>query len=137
MTWITWNGGKCPVEPETVVEVEVRGGTQLEPIRAGDLRWDWPNGGFPAEIVAYRVVDGKGPWVSAKDVRFTQPPEKPFSTRITEAEEKALEAVSEMVRVVNQLMDGGRPTRLTLLDQASCNIEAAAALARDYARKEG
>lgn len=154
--WIEWKGGKCPVEPETVVKVRTRSGHQLQAAPAEVLRWDWPHGGLPAEIVSYRVVEAEAPWVSGKSVRFAVgpaipiPPEKPFSTRITEAEEKAEAAMAALEDAIGQLVgpdyDGleDDPPSLGSLARswgeirnARETIATAAALARDYARKEG
>ena len=50
---IDWNGGECPVPPETKVEVELRGGAVRE-ARAGDYYWDHDVG--DGDIVSYRTV---------------------------------------------------------------------------------
>ena len=50
---IDWNGGECPVPPETKVEVEFRGGAVRE-ARAGDYYWDHDDGN--GDIVSYRTV---------------------------------------------------------------------------------
>ena len=123
--WIAWIGGKCPVEPETVVEVRLRGPYEVPPAPAGRFRWDCVTGNLSAEIVGYRVVNDN-------------PPEKPFSTRITEAEEKALEAVKALRGEIHKagISQAVRKAYDETAD-AIVIIQTAAALARDYARKEG
>lgn len=54
--WIEWNGGKCPVDEFTVVDVKDRDGTLWE--RWPAVHHDWSHGtDFPnEEPIAYRVV---------------------------------------------------------------------------------
>ena len=52
---IDWNGGECPVPPETKVEVELRSGAVME-ARAGDYYWDHDDDDDDADIVSYRTV---------------------------------------------------------------------------------
>ena len=48
-----WNGGECPVHPETVVEYwRLDGGT--DELMAGCLRWEHRS--VDADIIAFRVV---------------------------------------------------------------------------------
>ncbi len=64
--WIEWNGGECPVEPDTVVEVRLRDGWEARlPDSAREFRWCWTptsgrnfqsNGVRAFDIIAYRVV---------------------------------------------------------------------------------
>jgi len=53
--WIDWNGGECPVDPDTTVDVEFANGEAY----SGSIAeaWDWSRK-IPREdlIVAYRVV---------------------------------------------------------------------------------
>ena len=51
--WIKWHGGECPVPPETMVKVKLRGGIVGE-LRAGDYRWRCGLG--DSDIVEYCVV---------------------------------------------------------------------------------
>lgn len=54
--WIEWSGGKCPVNPSTIVQWKGRG-TNHEgsaPIVAGDLRWDRFDSVM--DIIAYRYL---------------------------------------------------------------------------------
>lgn len=52
---IDWNGGECPVPPETKVEVEFRGGAVRE-ARAGDYYWSHYDDDDDGDIVSYRTV---------------------------------------------------------------------------------
>lgn len=90
------------------------------------------------ETIAYRVVNDH----SAK---------KPFSTRITEAEEKAEQALAELMTAIGGIAREAQErdarseepiicallTATAALDDAREKVATAAALARDYARKEG
>ena len=51
--WIKWHGGECPVPPETMVQVKLRGGIVGE-LRAGDYRWRCGLG--DSDIVEYCAV---------------------------------------------------------------------------------
>lgn len=53
--WIEWNGGGCPVPPETQVEVRLRNGHKPDIGKAGMRKWGRVNGSHGSEIVAYRV----------------------------------------------------------------------------------
>lgn len=55
--WIEWKGGKCPVPPETIVEVKFDDGY----VASGDFAevWDWRAPIVDMTIVAYRVVERK------------------------------------------------------------------------------
>lgn len=61
--WIPWNGGECPVAPETLVQVRVRHGKEHSALPA--RYWTEPGGAASnwlhedqcgADIIAYRVV---------------------------------------------------------------------------------
>lgn len=53
--WIQWNGGECPVDPDTMVAVKVRGSSSEWPNEiCGNLYWD--HNGSGGDILAYRVV---------------------------------------------------------------------------------
>lgn len=63
--WITWAGGECPVDPDTLVEIECRCGEQNGAWRAGmwsDGVSDWwkhdgkGHFGHRNDIIAYRVM---------------------------------------------------------------------------------
>jgi hypothetical protein len=54
--WNQWAGGKCPVNPDTVVEVILRNGTHMEAARAHYRAWQHHDGA--SDIVKYRVVAG-------------------------------------------------------------------------------
>lgn len=52
--WIRWNGGICPVQKETVVDVRWRdGGLGLG--KCSDF-WAWDHQNGPYDIVAYRII---------------------------------------------------------------------------------
>ena len=53
--WIEWTGGKCPVAPDTRVELRLRDGG-LRKGDAGDWHTCWRNDNHPRDIVAYRVI---------------------------------------------------------------------------------
>ena len=50
-SWWGWNGGECPVHPETVVEIQHANREQIE---ACDVRWTKKN--FSGDVVAFRVI---------------------------------------------------------------------------------
>lgn len=55
--WIKWQGGECPVAPDTEVDVKFKDdrlGTICGKL-AGGFRWS--NEGLIADIVAYRVIE--------------------------------------------------------------------------------
>lgn len=58
--WIKWNGGECPVHPETLIQYELRdnelGATCGERARDCDWSHNSPNLDKAAEIIAYRVI---------------------------------------------------------------------------------
>ena len=52
--WIEWNGGECPVPPETIVKGKLRcGGSELSGLAK---EYYWRHGGGGADIVEYRTV---------------------------------------------------------------------------------
>jgi hypothetical protein len=73
--FIDWQGGECPVDPDTIVQVRLSGNDGYCIRRAGDLRWCHTN--FSGDIVEYRVVkddvspkveipEGFTPWTGGK-----------------------------------------------------------------------
>lgn len=59
--WKIWNGGECPVAPETMVQVQLRGWTrpvaEAQMIDAADAYgWNWAD--EADDIIAYREVIG-------------------------------------------------------------------------------
>lgn len=64
-----WMGGDCPVDPETVVEVEFRGISRAA-LPAGRLRWD--RRGVSEDITSYRVIPE--PALTGPDVNQSDPP---------------------------------------------------------------
>lgn len=53
-SWITWDGGDCPVKPEQIVQVRLRCGAEREGL-AG--LYAWGHDGRAFDIISYRVVD--------------------------------------------------------------------------------
>ena len=54
--WIEWNGGDCPVDALTLVDVKLRNGTERSyGVRAVSLRWSKLQGYKDSDIIAYRV----------------------------------------------------------------------------------
>lgn len=53
--WIDWNGGECPVSPDTLVRVELRCGVRSAPTSPGMFQWG--NGNQGGDIIAYQVAD--------------------------------------------------------------------------------
>lgn len=54
--WIEWQGGKCPVEPATRVDLEYRDGDIVKNVPAHFATNCWPHDDHPFDIIAYRVV---------------------------------------------------------------------------------
>lgn len=60
--WIEWNGGECPVEPETMVEILFRHEKkypedyQEGTLPAADVAWTRGRHRHDLDVVAYRVV---------------------------------------------------------------------------------
>ncbi len=57
--WIEWNGGDCPVDRETVVEVRYRNLPDLKDPPREAIHWRWIQWGKDDDIIAYRVVNDK------------------------------------------------------------------------------
>jgi hypothetical protein len=51
--WFGWNGGECPVHPETEVEVMTSAGSILSR-QAGLFNWNYPD--MPSTIIAFRIT---------------------------------------------------------------------------------
>ena len=93
---IDWNGGECPVPPETKVEVELRSGAVME-ARAGDYYWDHDDDG--GDIFSYRIVTEQADLDTAEQLcanGYTViPPAKPLTFEdvvpMTEAPLKGLQ----------------------------------------------
>ena len=92
--WIKWNGGECPVPPDTMVEVKFRRGAPEREERAG--RYFWNHEGEDDDIVEYRTIteqrdlDAAEQLLRANGYTVT-PPAKPLTfedvTPLTEAPE--------------------------------------------------
>ena len=52
--WIKWDGGECPVPPNILVELKLRGGVILTERRADYYDWNHNDDGF--DIVEYRTI---------------------------------------------------------------------------------
>ena len=79
--WIKWHGGECPVPPETMVQVKLRGGIVGE-LRAGDYRWRCGLG--DSDIVEYCIVTEQSELEAAEKLlranNYTViPPTKPLT----------------------------------------------------------
>lgn len=53
--WIHWEGGECPVPPDTIVDMKFRNG-MLSNCPASRSRWDHGAAGGEYDIIAYRVM---------------------------------------------------------------------------------
>lgn len=53
--WIEWQGGECPVHPDTLVEVGFRGGAS-GPAAVRANTWYWKHDGERTDITRYRIV---------------------------------------------------------------------------------
>ena len=64
--WYGWNGGDCPVHPETIVTVLLVDGTKQATQRAGDL-FGWVDGRIAAFTIFHLYREPKKPrewWVN-------------------------------------------------------------------------
>ena len=53
--WIKWHGGECPVPFDTLVEVKLRSGFLMGPVRA--VRYAWNHLGTRTDIVEYCTIN--------------------------------------------------------------------------------
>jgi len=53
--WIQWNGGECPVDSQTMVEIRFRSADGIYKALAGDYYWGTFTDG--AAITAYRIAE--------------------------------------------------------------------------------
>lgn len=65
--WIQWNGGDCPVEPETMVEIMMIDGECWDDEPAGNYNWNIVD--EIGEIIAYRVLNLDDP-ISIKEKEY-------------------------------------------------------------------
>ena len=63
--WIKWHGGKCPVPPDTRVEVKLRGGKLEKEYPAFGCHWRY-DGDDDGDIVEYRTVTKQADLESAE-----------------------------------------------------------------------
>lgn len=52
--WIKWEGGKCPVDADTLVDCKLRDG-YVERCQKASF-FDWSDIDFDTDIIAYRIV---------------------------------------------------------------------------------
>lgn len=55
-SWVNWKGGDCPVNHESVVEVQLKDGRIMTCEVAGWLCWHHRHGVVSSSIVKYRVI---------------------------------------------------------------------------------
>ena len=80
--WIKWNGGECPVPPDTMVEVKFRRGAPEREGRAG--RYFWNHEGEADDIVEYRTFTEQADLEAAEQLLRANgytviPPAKPLT----------------------------------------------------------
>lgn len=67
--WIKWNGGECPVHPETIVRVQFRNETRdyadrpWSDEKASEWRWSHRKGSL-TNIIAYRIIEEHQPTIA-------------------------------------------------------------------------
>jgi len=57
--WIIWNGGDCPVAPDTIVQTQFRSETRYAAEKSFEYRagiFGWSHSGCDNDIIAYRAV---------------------------------------------------------------------------------
>lgn len=54
--WVPWDGGACPVPPETIVDVAISGWSDDHSHGRKANTWGWGRGGGTEPITAYRIV---------------------------------------------------------------------------------
>lgn len=69
-----WNGGDCPVHPETVVRFWKRCGYQAWSGGAGNVCWD--HGDCVSDIIAFQVVEA---YVGPKVIWVNEYPDGPYN----------------------------------------------------------
>lgn len=52
--WVEWDGGECPCDYRSVVEVRLRSGN--ERMARGALSWEWKHHNSICDIIAYRII---------------------------------------------------------------------------------
>lgn len=83
--WIEWNGGECPVPPDTFVEVKLRcapAGSRCS--RAGDYYWNHDDDDDDGDIVSYRTITEQAALEAAEKLLLANgytitPPAKPLT----------------------------------------------------------
>lgn len=64
--FIDWQGGICPVELETLVEVKFSGGGPTTARRPAGV-FNWAHNHYNGDIIAYRVIEAPKPQVNTPD----------------------------------------------------------------------
>ena len=80
--WIKWDGGECPVPPDTRVEVKLRSGNVMGPRLA--YRYRWKHIDSNGDIVEYRTVTEQADLEAAEQMLRANgytitPPAKPLT----------------------------------------------------------
>lgn len=67
--WWGWNGGECPVHPETIGDITYFDGMTYKDCKMGQYDWDAP--------LLFRVIkehrEPREGWVYASDIRYDKP----------------------------------------------------------------
>ncbi len=103
--WIGWNGGECPVHPETCVSVVYQNGSKSESTAKFE---DWSHDGHSSDIIAFRITrlyrEPKKPrewWINKYDVVM----DGPFVST-EDADSAAWEGRTERIHVREVLPEG-------------------------------
>ena len=80
--WIKWDGGECPVPPETMVKIKLRSGHVTGPVFAAHCEWKRHN--HHADIVEYHTVTEQADLEAAEQLLRANsytviPPAKPLT----------------------------------------------------------
>lgn len=86
--WHGWNGGECPVHPDTVVDVVFDSASKKPFYRHAANNIYWENSIGPSDIIAFRVIkEHRGPrefWISNNDGYAHESLENALSDHLTE-----------------------------------------------------
>ena len=93
--WIKWDGGECPVPPDTIVKIKLRSGHVTGPVFAAHCEWEHHN--YHADIVEFCTITEQPDLEAAEQLLRANdytiiPPAKPLTfddvTPLTEAPQK-------------------------------------------------
>lgn len=91
--WHGWNGGKCPVHEESMVEVQFRDqereGERYDGLNAGS--WNWRHYNVSCDIITFRVIK---PYVEPREW-FANEYEDGFIGLLRSSENEAFNCVSD------------------------------------------